>query len=398
MKNKYGLPLDVKFCKSCVLSNQRPSSCVEFKSKPGVEKRPVKFNDDGECEACKYTKKKKEINWDEREKELLDLLDRFRSKDGAYDVVVPGSGGKDSVIAAYLLKYKYKMNPLLVTWPPHIYTPMGKRNMDSWLNAGFDNISYTPNQRVHRLLTKLAFENLVHPFQPFIIGQKNIAPKFSVLYNIPLVFYGENEAEYGNAIKNNNSSKRDSFYYSSEEKLDDIYLGGVSAKDLMKEYNVSRSDLEAYLPVNPYDLERVGTEVHYLGYYVKWDPQECYYFSVENTDFLPNDQRTQGSFNKYSSIDDKMDWLHFYTTYVKFGIGRATYDASQEIRNGHITRDEAVRLVHRFDGEFPTQYLQENLDYMGITLDRFYEIIDNARPDHLWDKQNGEWLLKNKVK
>mgnify|MGYP001587054256 FL=1 len=225
-----------------------------------------------------------------------------------------------------------------------------------------------------------------------------MAPKIALKYKIPLIFYGENEAEYGNAIKNNNSSKRDSFYYSSEEKLDDIYLGGVSAKDLMKEYNVSRSDLEAYLPVNPYDLERVGTEVHYLGYYVKWDPQECYYFSVENTDFLPNDQRTQGSFNKYSSIDDKMDWLHFYTTYVKFGIGRATYDASQEIRNGHITRDEAVRLVHRFDGEFPPQYLQENLDYMGITLDRFYEIIDNARPDHLWDKQNGEWLLKNKVK
>jgi len=168
-------------------------------------------------------------------------------------------------------------------------------------------------------------------------------------------------------------------------------------EELMKQYSLSLSDLEAYLPVEPSRLDRVGTEVHYLGYYIPWHPQETYYYSIENSDFLPNDFRTEGSYSKYSSIDDKIDWLHFYTMYIKFGIGRATYDSCQEIRNGDITRDDGIRLVKRFDGEFPRLYLNDCLDYMGIDEKRFYEIIDQARPPHLWNYENDKWEIKNKI-
>ncbi|HRE31718.1 MAG TPA: N-acetyl sugar amidotransferase, partial [Candidatus Berkiella sp.] len=98
--------------------------------------------------------------------------------------------------------------PLTVTWAPHIYTPWGWQNFQSWIKAGFDNYLMTPNARIHRLLTRLAVENLFHPFQPFILGQKNLAPKMAKLFNIPLVFYGENEAEYGNPIGDTNNSLR----------------------------------------------------------------------------------------------------------------------------------------------------------------------------------------------
>jgi hypothetical protein len=165
----------------------------------------------------------------------------------------------------------------------------------------------------------------------------------------------------------------------------------------MKQYSLSISDLEAYLPVEPSQLDRVGTEVHYLGYYIPWHPQETYYYAVEHSDFLPNDFRTEGGYSKYSSIDDKIDWLHYYTTYIKFGIGRATYDSAQEIRNGDITRDEGVRLVKRFDGEFPQMYLKECLEYMNMTEKKFLEVIESARPPHLWEKNNGNWELKNKI-
>jgi len=393
----YGLPLDVKFCKKCTMNNQRPSSTIEFKNKPGEKKRPIQFDSEGICEACRFSERKNEIAWDQREQELRDLCDLFRKNDGSFDVVVPGSGGKDSVMAAHILKHKYGMHPILITWPPHIYTRVGKRNFDAWLNSGFANYTYYPNQRIHRILTRLAFENLVHPFQPFIIGQKNIAPKFSVKLNIPLVMYGENEAEYGNPIADNTSATRSTRYYSMDHDLDNIYLGGKSAKDLMRDYQLSISDLEAYLPVQPADIDRVKTEVHYLGYYLRWHPQETYYYSVENTDFLPNDFRTEGSYSKYSSIDDKIDWLHYYTTYVKFGIGRATYDSAQEIRNGDITRDEGIRLIRRFDGEFPRMYLKDCLEYMGISESRFHEVIDKARPPHLWEKKNGTWQLRHKI-
>jgi N-acetyl sugar amidotransferase len=296
-----------------------------------------------------------------------------------------------------MLRYRYKMHPLLVMWPPIISTPMGRRNFDSWVKAGFDCITYTPNQKTHRLLTKLAFEKLVHPFQPFIIGQKNTPVKISMNFRVPLVFYGESDAEYGNAIKFNQVPTRPPEYYASDERLDEVYLGGVSAKQLIDEYGLTRSDLEPYLPADPNRLKEVGTEVHYMGYYHKWDQQEAYYFAVENTDFLPNDERTEGGYSKYASIDDKIDWFHFYTYHVKFGLGRASHDASQEIRSGHITRDEGIRLVRRFDGEFPLKYLKDNIEYMGINEEKFHDVIERARPPHLWEKINGSWKLKHFV-
>jgi N-acetyl sugar amidotransferase len=393
----YGLPTTVKFCKKCTMNNQRPSSIVEFKNKPGDKKRAIAFDDEGICEACKFAEKKISIDWKNRQKELEDLCDRFRRTDGKYDVIVPGSGGKDSVMAAHILKHKYNMHPLLITWPPHIYTRVGRRNFEAWLNSGFANYTYWPNQKVHRLLTRMAFENLVHPFQPFIIGQKNLAPKFSTQLNIPLVVFGENEAEYGNPVADNQSAKRDSSYYSMEHELDQIYLGGENAKDLMKKNGLSLSDLEAYLPIEPSLLDKVGTEVHYLGYYLPWHPQETYYYAVENTEFLPNDFRTEGSYSKYSSIDDKIDWLHYYTMYIKFGIGRATFDSAQEIRNRDITRDEGIRLVKRFDGEFPNMYLEDCLAYMGINQREFNSIIDAARPSHLWKNVNDKWVLRHNI-
>ena len=394
---KYGLPLKVVFCKKCTMNNQKPNSTVEFKQTEKEKKQVLAFDENGICDACNYNEKKKSINWEERNLELEELCNRFRRNDGRYDVVVPGSGGKDSVQAAYQLKYKYNMNPILITWPPAIYTDIGKRNFYSWLDAGFANYTYNQNKKLHRFLTKSAFLNLGHPFQPFILGQKNLAPRLSVLLDIPLVIFGENEAEYGNPTIDNDKPTRDSKFYSAELNLKDLVLGGVPAQDLIDKYGYKLSDLDAYLPVNPNEIKKTGTEVHYLGYYVRWHPQETYYYSVENTNFMPNDHRTEGSYSKYSSIDDKIDWLHYHTTSIKFGIGRATYDSAQEVRNGDLTRDEGISLIKRFDGEFPEQYIQDCCDYMGITLQDYHDTTEKLRSPHLWKKLNGIWELKNPI-
>jgi N-acetyl sugar amidotransferase len=395
----YGLPSEVKFCKKCVISNQRPSSVVEFKNKTNDQKPTIMFDEDGVCSACRYGEIKEKIDWSQREQQLIALCEKHRRTDGGYDCIVPGSGGKDSSFTAHILRYKYGMNPLTVTWAPHQYTKIGWKNFQNWINSGLDNILYTPNGKVHRTLTRLAFENLVHPFQPFIIGQRLIGPRFSLLYNIPLVFYGENQAEYGNNIEQNESPTMDtSFFHESECDVMEIILGGVKVRKLIEEYNLQLKDLTPYLPVDGKKLKEVGTEVHYLGYYLKWDPQECYYYASENTGFQANTERTEGSYSKYSSIDDKIDPLHYYTTLIKFGIGRATYDAAQEIRNGKITREEGVALVKRYDTEFPRKYFKEIIDYMGVTEKDFYQIIDRARSAHLWKKmENGQWRLKHQV-
>lgn len=394
---RYGLPENIIFCKRCVMSNQRPSSSVEFKHRPDKRHQTMRFDADGVCDACRFAQQKELIDWKKREEELLKLLDRHRRNDGYYDCILPGSGGKDSVYASHILKYKYGMHPLTVTWPPILYTDYGFKNFRNWIEVGgFDNITFKQNGRVMKLLTRLSVENLLHPFQTFILGQKNLAPKIAMKYRVPLIFYGENEAEYGNPISDNVTSLRDKSYYAFNH-LNEVYLGGVSVPELIERYGVSLSELMSFLPAPYTELEESKIEVHYLGYYLKWTPQESYYYAVEHTNFQARPFRTQGTYSKYSSIDDKIDDLHYYTTFVKFGIGRATYDASQEIRNKHLTREEGVSLVKRFDGEFPDKYFQEIMEYIEMKPETFFGLCDKFRSPHLWKKVDGEWKLRHTI-
>ena len=394
----YGLPPEVVFCRRCVMSNQRPASIPEFQHLR--DRRGAKYmhiDAEGVCDACRHAEVKEGIDWAAREEELLRLLDKHRRDDGHYDCMVPGSGGKDSAYQAHVLKYKYGMHPLTVTWPPILYTDYGYQNYRNWIEVGgFDNLTFKPNGRVHKKLTRLAIQNLLHPFQTFILGQKNLAPKLAIQHGIPLIFYGENEAEYGNPLAENQSSLRDKSYFVFKD-LADVYLAGVSIPELIEKHGFALNDLMAYLPADHKALEHANVEVHYLGYYLKWTPQESYYYAVEHTGFQARPFRTQGTYSKYNSIDDKIDDLHYYTTHVKFGLGRASYDASQEIRNKHLTREEGIALVRQFDGEFPDRYFGEVMDYLELDPEEFMAWCDEFRSPHLWAKENGSWRLRHQV-
>ena len=411
---KYGLPHEVQFCARCVISNQRPNSAIEFAHTPESAKTTIRFDADGICDACHAAEvKNTKIDWQERERELKGLCDRHRRNDGPYDCIVPGSGGKDSFYAAHVLKTKFDMHPLTVTWAPHIYTDWGWKNFQRWIAAGFDNILTTPNGRAHRLLTRLAVENLFHPFQPFMIGQKALGPRESILRDVPLVFYGENEAEYGNPLADYQSATRDRSYFAADENQD-LHLGGTPVADLVEYYGMDKADLFPYMPADSDGMDRCGTEVHYLGYYLKWHPQSCYYYAADHGGFEPSPERTPGTYSKYNSIDDRIDDFHYYTTYIKFGIGRATYDAAQEIRSGDITREEGVALARRYDGEFPERFADEIFKYLSLpeeefpeasgkfeqpSMDRdyFMDLCDRFRSPHLWKYGNGAWALRRTV-
>jgi N-acetyl sugar amidotransferase len=312
---------------------------------------------------------------------------------------VSGSGGKDSAFQAHVLKYKYGMNPLTVTWPPILYTDYGYENWKNWIEiGGFDNITFKQNGKAMKTLTRLSILNLFHPFQTFILGQKNLAPKIAAKFKIPLIFYGENEAEYGNPIADNSVSLRDKSYF-TYSNIDDVYLGGTSIKELTEKHDLRLNELMFFLPAPAAELADANIEVHYLGYYFKWIPQEVYYYAVENTGFKARPFRTQGTYSKYNSIDDKIDDLHYYTTHIKFGIGRATYDASQEIRNMHLVRQEGVALVKKFDGEFPDRYFNEIMEYLEIDPEYFKNELSNQyRSPHLWGlNEKGNWQLRHTV-
>ena len=168
------------------------------------------------------------------------------------------------------------------------------------------------------------------------------------------------------------------------------------------------------MPADPNQLTEKKVEVHYLGYYLKWHPQSCYYYSVEHGGFQASPERTPGTYSKYNSIDDRIDDFHYFTTGVKFGIGRASYDAAQEIRSGDINREEGVALVKRFDHEFPARFADEIFQYLSLPAKEFPEaskmfeqpimdrkyfdnLANQFRSPHLWYSENGEWKLRNTV-
>ena len=370
----YNLPTEVKFCKKCTISNQRPR---------------IIFDESGVCSACNFSDHKKTIDWQLREKELQDLCDKHRRSDGSYDVVVPCSGGKDGSFTAHMLKYKYKMNPLTVTWAPYIYTDIGRKNLDNFINiGGFDHILGSVNGSMHQKMSQLAFLHMGDNFQPFVYGQTNFPLKMAVQHNIPLIMYGENgEVEYGGDMKNAYKPTRDI------KDHDGHYFSG-KPPEFWEQHGINKSDLHPYMPPSFESTTDNKTEIHFMGYYHYWDPQENYYYSVKHAGFEANPERTEGTYSKYASLDDKTDGQHHYLSYIKFGIGRATSDSAHEIRDGKIAREEGVLLVEKYDSEIPKRHFKETLSYLKITEEKYWEVIDSWRSPHLWTKESGKWALR----
>ena len=388
----------IKFCIKCVESNQRFLGSVTHEDRKGKYQQRTLFNENQVCSACSYYEYKKNIDWKEREKELKDLLDQYRRDDGYYDVLIPGSGGKDSRFVAHVLKEEYNMNPLTCTWAPHMYTDVGWRNYIQWVDSGYDNYFHKPNGQVHRALTKLSFKNLLHPFQPFAQGQVYFPLRVAKEKKIKLVIYGDSQAERGsggNIHSYNNKFLNHSLYTYKNEK--DLFYAGYSIDEL-KKFNISKKDLIPYMPLKEKDFIDTNIKVLQLPYFINYNPQSNFYFAKEKTNFEVNPHgRSEGTYTKYASLDDKIDGLHYYTWFIKTGRGRATEDAALEIRNNIITREEGVSLVKKYDGEFPKLYFKEILKYLDMTEIEFAETIDKFRSKNIWEKNGSKWELKHAV-
>ena len=411
---KYNLPPKVVFCKKCLFTNQRPVTRVEHSIDKQKDSPETTQYEDGICKACQIKEKWSNIDWEERDREFKKILDQYRSRNGNYDVVVPGSGGKDSFYVAHQLKHKYGMHPITITFSPYIYTDWGWNNMKAWMHAGFENYLNTPNQKVYRLLCRIALENLFHPWHPWICGQKNFPAKFARNLNIPLVVYGDSPGEYGQ-----NEYEADyNIDWHTCDKIENVSLSGESIQKI-KSFGLKEYDLYPFLPITKDQFKESKIRIIAFSYFKKWHPQGNYYYAVEHADqnnpFNISPERTIGSHSKYSSIDDVMDHFYWSTYFVKFGIGRASADVTQEVRNGDLSIEEGIKLISKFDGEFPEQYSKIVFDYFSIdeknfgkrifnlferpAMNREYfdQMSDYFRSPHLWKKTNKGFELRNKI-
>ncbi len=380
------LPKNIRFCTKCVMSNQRPR---------------ITFDDEGVCSACHYAEtKSKTIDWDTRKRQFQELCDRHRSKDGSWDVIVPCSGGKDSSRIAHQLKHDYRMHPLCVTFSPPVYSEIGWKNLRAFIDSGFDHILISPSGTINKALSKASFIHLGDHNEIFDHGQMSAPFRVAAENNIKLVIYGENgEAEYGGTSDNNDKpgmpwNDFDRTYYSIS--LD--YLINITKEMGYFTEPITSKSFDAYSMPPLEELERLGIEMHWFAYYHFWVPQDNFYYAAKHTGFEANPNgRTTGTYSKYAQLDDYTDAFLYFMMFIKYGFGRTTSDAAHEVRDGHITREEAVELVRRYDGEFPEKELDIFLNYIGISVDEFWEAVDKFRLPHIWAKMDTNWKLKNAV-
>ena len=366
----------VIFCRKCLTPNTRPR---------------VAFDAEGVCNACRNAEEKAAIDWTAREQEFLRLIAplRERGDDSGYDCIVPWSGGKDSSTIAYKLKFEYGLNPLLVTYSPMVPNEIGHHNREEMVKLGFDHLFFRANQKALRHLAKRFFIERGNPKVAWDAGINAIPIQVAVNYRIPVVFYAEHgESEYGGRVLSEEHRRTRDFTEIIENYVGDDPRNWVD--DV-----VSYSDLNPYIYPPLEQVEIVGVKAFYFGYFFRWSMYENYLYIKDKINFQTNAKgRTDCTFTNYDSLDDKIDNLYYYMQFIKFGFGRAVRDASRLIQNGHLTREEGLELVRKYDDEFCHEHFDEVLAYLDLTRDEFVEIVDRHRNPEIWKKSGSRWALR----
>jgi N-acetyl sugar amidotransferase len=354
----------VRYCKRCLFPETKPD---------------LHIDEEGVCSACRFAEQKEEIDWDQREAELIEVLERYKSKDGSnYDCVIPVSGGKDSTYQVMRIK-DLGYNPLLVTWSACAYTEIGRQNIESMQKIGVDHILFTPNPKVYRAMFAEAFKRVGDGCWPCHVGIFTYPVRVAINYKIPLLIYGENpQFEYGGPARKAEDSVIDRAWL---EEFGGLL--GNRIEDMLGVEGINERDLIPYRYPSDEELREVGTTAIFLGYYQRWDARKQLE-SVMRIGFKVNDTvadigdvpHQEGTYTNYENLDGKFVGMHDYLKFLKFGFGRATDHASIDIRNERISREEAVELVRTYEGKVPRRYLDEFLEFCGISEDELYMTLD----------------------
>ena len=348
----------MKYCKKCLYPDTKPQ---------------LVFNQEGVCSACTNHLLKNNIDWERKNKQFIDILEKHRSNDGSnYDCIIPVSGGKDSTYQTYMIKKKFGLNPLVVNFHPHDQTEIGRKNLENLKKIGVDCIEFSPNPETYLKLSRFGLRELGDFQWPEHLGIFSIPVQIAVKYNISLIIWGENpQLEYGKPTDIDKESILDRDW---TEKNGGYFLDKIKPSDMIK-YGFKLDELRPYIYPSDEDIKRVGVTGVFLGSYFKWNIFEQLEL-VKNIGFRENEENKEGTYDRWENLDVYFTVFHDYFKFLKFGFGRATDHASIEIRYGRITRDEGLELVKQNEGKIPRKYLQKFLEFANLSMDEFLEICD----------------------
>lgn len=356
------------------------SNCLSMSTRPRIS-----FDKRGWCNACVWTEEKKTLDWESRQKELENLLNKHRKTDGAFDCLVPCSGGKDGSYVAYNLKHKYGMNPLCLTITPALALDLGEQNLKAFVNSGYNHITVNPAYEAMRTLNRIGFLEMGFPYYGWLIAIQAGVIRMANQLGLELVFYGEDgEVEYGGTTETNRNPIYDVSY------MKKVYLEGGYEK-ILKDSGVAQSELFFFQFPSDEALQKAPIDITHWSYFENWDPYRNYLVAKEHCGLTSADESNAGTFTNFAQNDQALYALHAYLMYLKFGFGRATQDSCIEVRRGAMDRQQALNLVRLYDGHYPHEYLDTYLDYYQLSKSEFDEAIDKYANKDLFEKVEGYW-------
>lgn len=371
----------MKYCKKCLQPDTRPG---------------IKFNEEGTCYACLYEEEKKNIDWIAREKELKEIAEwAKKTANGSYHCVIGVSGGKDSSFQAIYAKEKLGLNVLLVNSEPDKITEIGKHNIENLINQGFDIIKMRPNPKIIKKLVKESFYKHGNPIKPTEYPLWTSAYIIADKFDIPLVIQGENAALTLGVVNTGLGNDGNALNVNEGNTL----AGGNASVWIDKDIKLEQ--LYMYQFPDKKRLIDKGIQAIYLQYYVKeWSQVYNADFSIARGLFgrTTEDLHDIGRYRRYSALDSDMQIVNQMIKYYKFGFGFATDEACYDIREGRISRKDAIWLVNEYDGKCGQKYIEEFCKYIDITLEEFWKVVDKHVNKELFEKdENGKWIPKFKI-
>jgi N-acetyl sugar amidotransferase len=365
---------------------------------PANAKPGIIFDDEGVCSGCRYHESRERIDWQGREKLLREFLEHYkrqaREAGNPYDCIIPVSGGKDSHYQTYLVKEVYGLNPLLVTYNHAFNTPLGIRNLNNLVTQlGCDLIRFTANPVSVRKISRYMLKTVGDITWHYHAGIRTFPFQVAVKYRIPLIIWGE----HGFAELTGMVTLEDMVEFTKWTRQEHD-MRGFEPEDLINEESgIAWQDVAPYQYPRDEEIEELGVRGIYLSNFIYWNAKEQAEFVIEKYNFAPLRGKRDRSFLLYGKTDDHANDVHDYLKFLKFGYGRATDDASMEIRHGRLTREEGVELVKQYDHVRPST-LDTYINFLQITEQDFYDWIAPMRDLDIWEQNGGGiWVANDSV-
>jgi N-acetyl sugar amidotransferase len=363
----------MRWCKKCILPDTRPNLTI---------------GSDGICNACHSHDSKPNIDWQTRANAFDQVARHAQRRGRGYDCLIPVSGGKDSTWQVVKC-LEYGLNPLAVTWKTPGRTDIGSRNLENLISLGVDHIDYQVNPKVESKFMRLALERFGDPAIPMHMALFSIPLRLALKFEIPLVVWGENSAfEYGGKEEE-----------ATGFQLDEVWLkeygvtNGTSAADWVCD-QLSVRELTPYFGPTHQELEQGGVLAVFLGYYFPWDPRETLAVASSHG-FRPNPDGPKTGYYDFADIDDHFISIHHYLKWYKFGFTRLFDNLSLEIRNGRMSRPEALQIVCDYGEQTPYEDIDKFCEFVSYKNDEFFNIIEKFRNLDIWSFSNGRWRIQD---